>query len=119
MTDATAADPAPITAYHAHIYYDAAARPQAERLRAHLGAAFPDARIGRWHDAPIGPHSQGMFQVAFAPALLATLLPWLMLNRAGLIVLLHPETGHERADHTAHAAWMGAVLPLDLSVLAE
>ncbi|MBN9509744.1 MAG: DOPA 4,5-dioxygenase family protein [Alphaproteobacteria bacterium] len=119
MTDAAAADTALITAYHAHIYYDAATRPQAERLRAQLGAVFPDARLGRWHDAPIGPHPQGMFQVAFAPVLFATLTPWLMLNRAGLTVLLHPETGHERADHTVHAAWMGAILPLDLSMLAD
>jgi aromatic ring-cleaving dioxygenase len=55
--------------------------------------------------------------VAFAPALLPALLPWLMLNRRGLAVLVHPETGHERADHSAHAAWLGEVLPLRLDVL--
>jgi aromatic ring-cleaving dioxygenase len=41
-------------------------------------------------------------------------VPWLMLNRDGLTVLLHPETGDDLTDHTAHAAWFGAVLPLRL-----
>ena len=45
--------------------------------------------------------------------------PVLVLHRAGLVVLVHPETGHARADHTAHALWLGAVLPLELSVLPE
>jgi aromatic ring-cleaving dioxygenase len=33
-----------------------------------------------------------------------------------LIVLLHPETGDAYTDHTAHAAWFGALLPLQLEV---
>ena len=58
-----------------------------------------------------------MYQVAFPRALLATFLPWLMLNRDGLTVLVHPETGDDVADHSAHAAWLGAMLPLRLEVL--
>ena len=41
------------------------------------------------------------------------------LNRDGLTVLVHPNTGRDRDDHTLHATWMGAVLPLDVSVLKE
>ena len=37
-----------------------------------------------------------------------------MLNRGGLDVLLHPETGDDLADHTAHAVWLGEKLPLRL-----
>ena len=37
-----------------------------------------------------------------------------MLNRDGLTVLLHPQTGDGYTDHTAHAAWFGAMLPLRL-----
>lgn len=113
------APPDAITGWHAHVYYDAATREAAARLREGIAQAFPEAVLGRWHDAPVGPHPQAMYQVAFAPALFAALVPFLALNREGLAVLVHPETGRQRADHTAHALWMGAVLPLDLSVLAE
>ena len=67
---------------------------------------------------PVGPHTAAMYQVAFEPEELARLLPWLMLNRGPLAVLLHPETGDELADHTAHAAWLGGPLPLRLEALA-
>jgi len=111
-------DPAAITHYHAHIYYDpATTRDRAERLRERVAVAFPEARIGRWHDELVGPHLKSMFQVAFPSVLLATFLPWLMLNRDGLEILVHPETGNAYRDHTAHAAWLGAVLPLKLDVL--
>jgi DOPA 4,5-dioxygenase len=34
-------------------------------------------------------------------------------------VLLHPESGRPRDDHTLHATWMGAVLQLKTDVLPE
>src|SRR5262245_33759306 len=40
-----------------------------------------------------------MYQLAFPPSLLASFLPWLMLNREGLSILLHPGTGDAYADH--------------------
>ncbi len=58
-----------------------------------------------------------MYQIAFPCGLLGSFLPWLMLNRDGLTVLLHPGTGNDYADHTTHAVWMGEVLPLRLDVL--
>ena len=104
--------------YHAHIYYDpAATRDRAERLREGVAAAFPQATLGRWHDELVGPHTRSMYQIAFPPALLASFLPWLMLNRDGLTILLHPGTGNDYADHAEHAVWFGAVLPLKLDVL--
>jgi DOPA 4,5-dioxygenase len=112
-------DPArAVREYHAHVYYDAATRERAARLRDALGAGFA-VRLGRWHDAPVGPHTASMYQVAFAPDELARLVPWLMLNRGPLAVLVHPETGDEVADHTVHAAWLGGPLPLRLEALAR
>jgi len=111
-------DPGRISEYHAHIYYDPAiSRDRASAVRDQIAAAFPEARLGRWHDQLVGPHPQAMYQIAFPPALLPRLLPWLMLNRLGLTVLLHPETGNDLIDHTDHAAWLGKVLPLRLDVL--
>ncbi len=115
-----ASDPRPVAEYHAHVYYDRQkTRSRAEHLRERIAAEFPAAKLGRWHDALVGPHSQSMYQIAFPSRLLASLLPWLMLNRDGLTVLLHPETGNDYRDHTAHAAWLGAVLPLRLDVFSE
>jgi aromatic ring-cleaving dioxygenase len=123
-TNVTATDAAPprdpqaIKDYHAHIYYDPSTREQAARLREQVAAAFPSATLGRWHDDPVGPHPHSMYQIAFPAELLASFLPWLMLNRAGLTVLLHPETGNDYADHTDHAGWLGGILPLRLDVLS-
>jgi DOPA 4,5-dioxygenase len=105
--------------YHAHVYYEPATRERAARLRERVAAAFPEAILGRWHDAPVGPHPQSMYQIAFPRTMLAGFVPWLMLNRDGLAILLHPETDNARADHSAHAAWFGAILPLRLEALDE
>jgi DOPA 4,5-dioxygenase len=113
------AAPDAITGWHAHVYFDAATREAAARLREGIAVAFPEAVLGRWHDAPVGPHPQAMYQVAFPVALFPALVPFLALNREGLVVLLHPETGRQRADHTAHALWMGAVMALDTLRLPE
>ena len=113
-------DPREITAYHAHVYYDPAkTRGRAEHLRQRVAEKFPQAKLGRWHDEMVGPHPQSMYQIAFPREMLAEFMPWLMLNRDGLTVLLHPETGDNYADHSFHAAWFGAVLPLRLEVFAR
>ena len=107
-----------VAEYHAHVYYDpAATRDRAERLRAWIGERFPAVRLGRWHDAPVGPHPPPMYQIAFPTEVFPAFVPWLMLNRLGLTVLVHPETGDARADHLVHALWMGEVLPLNADVL--
>ncbi len=109
-----------ITGWHAHVYYDpATTRSTAATLREAIAARFPAAVLGRWHDVPVGPHPGAMYQVAFTPELLPDLLPFLALHRAGLAILVHPETGRARADHSDHALWMGAMLPLRLEVLPE
>jgi len=117
---AAGSDPRPIAEYHAHVYYDSqATRGRAEHLRERVAAEFPQAKLGRWHDKLVGPHTQSMYQIAFPSGMLASFLPWLMLNRDGLIILLHPETGNDYRDHTAHAVWFGAVLPLRVEVFKD
>ena len=111
-------DPSVIVDYHAHVYYDpAATRDDATRLREGIAQAFPKAVLGRWHDVPVGPHPIAMYQVAFPTVDFARLVPWLMLNRGELVVLVHPNTDDEYADHAHHALWLGAMLPLRLDVL--
>ncbi len=118
ISEAPSNGPEIIGHYHAHVYYDpVSTRDRAARLRERVAATFPDATLGRWHDAPVGPHPQSMYQIAFPPTLLDSFLPWLMLNRDDLTILLHPGTGNDYADHSDHAVWFGGMLPLRLSVL--
>jgi aromatic ring-cleaving dioxygenase len=115
----SASDLSAIAEYHAHVYYDPqTTRDRAERLRARVAAEFPRAKLGRWHDELVGPHTRSMYQIAFPADLLNSFLPWLMLNRDGLSILLHPETGDDYRDHSAHAAWLGAAVPLRLDVFS-
>lgn len=101
-----------ITSYHAHIYYrDAAEKRTAETLRAQIAERF-SVQLGRWHDQQVGPHDRAMYQVAFPTEVFAQFVPWLMLNRAGLTILIHPNTDNPRADHLTHAFWMGEILPI-------
>jgi DOPA 4,5-dioxygenase len=105
-----------ISGFHAHVYYDTETREVAARIREELGARF-EVQLGRWHDKPIGPHPKSMYQVAFAPDQFPQVVPWLMLNREGLDILVHPETGDDVTDHTAHALWLGEKLDLNISFL--
>lgn len=102
--------------FHAHVYYDVASRKVAERVRQGLGDRF-EVQLGRWHDQPIGPHPKSMYQVAFSPPQFGQVVPWLMLNREELDILVHPTTGDDVADHTNHAIWLGEKLPLNIEVL--
>jgi aromatic ring-cleaving dioxygenase len=106
-----------IVSWHAHVYFDpAATRAQAEQVRAGVAQRFK-VQLGRWHDVPIGPHTAAMYQIAFETGVFAALVPWLALNRQGLSVLVHPNTLAPRADHLAHALWLGSPLALRDDVL--
>ena len=106
-----------IDAYHAHIYYDPDTREFAATLRNRLDERFKGAiRLGRWRDKNIGPHTCAMYQVAFGRTLFPEIVPWLALNRDGLTILIHPESGDSLADHTDYAMWMGKVLEINQSV---
>ena len=110
---------AAIHSYHAHIYYDPArTRGIAEALRAHIAERF-SVQLGRWHDVPVGPHTAAMYQVAFDTDVFAAFVPWLMLNRNGLDVLVHPNTLAPRDDHLQQALWLGDQRALKESALPQ
>jgi aromatic ring-cleaving dioxygenase len=107
---------ADINGFHAHVYFDPATREIAARIREDLGMKF-DVRLGRWHDRPVGPHPKAMYQVAFPPDQFAHIVPWLMLNRQGLDILVHPDTGDDVGDHADRCLWLGEKLPLNIDAL--
>ena len=99
-------DVARVKGYHAHVYYDDNSYATAALIREQLSDRF-SVKLGRWRDDPVGPHPRAMYQVAFKPDLFAAIVPWLKLNRAGLTVLVHPETGNDFLDHSEHSLWIG------------
>ncbi|WP_257170256.1 DOPA 4,5-dioxygenase family protein [Bradyrhizobium sp. SRS-191] len=107
-----------IASFHAHVYYDQDTHREAEELRHWIGERFV-VTLGRWHDAPVGPHERAMYQVAFAVEVFPVLVPWLMLNHGRLSVLVHPNTTQPLADHTEYALWIGRPLGIRGEKLLE
>lgn len=84
-----------------------------ERIR----REFPELRIYKIWDRPVGPHPVAMFEVnLFTPKQFGAFIPWLVINRGPLSALVHPNTDDEERDHTQRATWMGDRLPLDLTL---
>ena len=105
-----------ITGYHAHVYFDAAERERAQRLCEAARKAFGIA-VGRMHDRPVGPHPRGSCQLTIGADQFASVIPWLVVNRDGLTIFAHAESGDALKDHTDHVIWLGPSEPLDLAAL--
>jgi aromatic ring-cleaving dioxygenase len=110
--------PMKIDSFHAHVYFDSTTRSVAAHVREGLGEHF-QVQLGRWHDQLVGPHTKPMYQVAFAVDQFDKVVPWLMLHREGLDILVHPNTGDAVADHTDHALWLGEKLAVNLEPLRQ
>ena len=105
-----------VKGYHAHVYFNSATRPIAERLRARITSQFA-VKPGGFSDEPVGPHPVPQFNVMFQAPEFQRLVPWLMLNRDGLDILVHPLTDDMYGDHTAHALWLGNPVELKTDTL--
>ena len=103
--------------YHAHIYYDPdKTRAIAERVCAAIDKNFR-VEIDGFRDGPVGPHPIANVLVVFKPEEFAQIVPYLMLNREGLDVLVHPLTEDAVEDHSSFAIWLGNPVPLRLHTL--
>ena len=101
--------------YHAHIYFDpdqlAAAQALAHEAQARFGVA-----VGHFHQRPVGPHPRGSCQLTVPAERFGPFAQWAVLNRGGLTIFAHAETGDDLADHSEHVIWFGPSEPLDLSI---
>ncbi|KAF2799914.1 hypothetical protein K505DRAFT_264892 [Melanomma pulvis-pyrius CBS 109.77] len=106
-----------------HIYFlqsDADEVKYATELWERIRREFPELRIYKVWEKPIGPHITGMFEVnLFTPAQFGAFVPWLVINRGPLSALIHPNTDDEERDHTQRATWMGQPLPLNLKLFKK
>ena len=105
-----------IHGFHAHVYFGPITRPTAERIHDALVQRL-GVKVGALHERPVGPHPKAMFQVTITPEQFATVVPWLMVNRCDLSVLVHPITDDPVRDHDTSPLWMGEPLPIDVEFL--
>src|SRR5262249_52796657 len=97
--------------YHVHIYYKDETLAAAQALRDRLAASFP-VQIGK-NAGIAGPHPVSQIQIIFKKEAFQQVVPWLMLNRDGLDILVHPLSDNEYDDHTdgagdhAEQKWKG------------
>jgi aromatic ring-cleaving dioxygenase len=105
-----------VKGYHAHVYYNAETKPAAAKLRDAILQRFT-VEPGAFSDELRGPHPVSQFNVIFEALEFQNLVPWLMLNRDGLDVLVHPLTESSYDDHSKNALWLGTPVPLKLDIL--
>jgi aromatic ring-cleaving dioxygenase len=115
MTSMPSATPE-VHGYHAHIYYDQDTVASAQKLREALGARFP-VELGALRDDPVGPHPVSQFAAIFKTDAFRDVVPWLMLNREGLNILVHPLTDDMVDDHSVYALWLGSPVALKLDTM--
>ena len=102
--------------YHAHIYYGDDSRAAiADKVCSELARRFA-VELGK-NNGIAGPHPIAQSQVIFKTSAFAEVVPWLMFNRQGLDILIHPLSDDEYDDHTANALWLGDRVPLKLETL--
>ena len=105
-----------IDGYHAHVYFDPATRARAAQLRETIAATL-GVEVRELSDGPRGPHLVPQFRFTFKDAEFHNIVPWLMLNRQGLDVLVHPLTGNSYDDHSRYAVWLGNPVALKLDTM--
>jgi aromatic ring-cleaving dioxygenase len=103
-----------VQGYHAHVYFAELTVGVGRALCEQAAARF-SLKMGRVHERPVGPHPDWSCQLEIPTGQFADVVPWLMLNRAGLVVFIHPLTGDDLVDHRDHALWLGSSRSLDLS----
>jgi DOPA 4,5-dioxygenase len=106
--------------WHAHIYFTADQREEADALRIGFEAlrltGEPDLLfVGSLRDHKVGPHPIPQFEIHFLEGAMASVRA--TLEASGLKVLIHPLTDDDLADHTRLGQWIGEPIELDLTVL--
>ena len=108
--------PMQLNGYHAHVYYSTETKSVAQRLAAAIGENF-NVKSGGFRDGPVGPHPVANLQIIFTADDFHKFVPWLMLNREGLDILIHPLTDDSVDDHSIYAMWLGTPVALKLDTL--
>jgi aromatic ring-cleaving dioxygenase len=101
--------------FHIHLYYQQDSLQTAMEVAQLAKENFP-VELGRFHEKNVGPHPRWSVQLLVPKDNFGQVISWVALNRRGLTVFSHPNTGNDLADHTEHAIWMGQCLELNLTI---
>ena len=107
-----------IRCFHVHVYFDEKTHETARRVCHAVKTQF-GVPMGHMHVKPVGPHPMGSCQLTIPADQFGAVLSWLALNREGLTVFSHPDTGEDLLDHRDRAIWMGEMKTLDLSLFSS
>lgn len=127
--------PAPIYSWHVHVLYYRTNDTQIQealnlrnKFAAHFNLGF-DKPCDLFHNdymcmfeeerEPAGPFITSQWSVYFLNDDYVKVVPWITQNRAGLDVLVHPNSGCEIEDHSWWATWAGHPWPLKLFIFSH
>jgi len=101
--------------FHAHLYFDPDQLGVAQQVAAEAQRLF-GVPVRHFHLRPVGPHPRGSCQLTVPADRFGAFAQWAVLNRHGLTIFAHADTGADLADHRDHVIWFGPSEPLDLSI---
>jgi aromatic ring-cleaving dioxygenase len=101
--------------FHIHLYYDDNNIELAKDLAKEIQTKF-SINVGTFHEQNVGPHPRWSVQISVPTDLFGDVLSYVAINRKGLTVFSHPDTGHGLIDHTDNAIWMGEILELNTEI---
>ena len=104
--------------FHIHLYYNDTSVIVAKELAKQVQDKF-SVKIGTFHEKNVGPHPRWSVQLSVDKDHFGEILSYVALNRKGLTVFSHPDTGHDLADHRDYAIWMGEILELNLELFSS
>lgn len=103
-----------INNFHVHVYYDGQSLDRARQLCETLARRF-SISVGQMHERPVGPHPDWSCQLTVPVSRIGEVVTYLSINRLGLNIFVHPDTGEDLEDHRDRAIWIGSERPLNLS----
>lgn len=104
--------------YHFHLYFNADQIELAKSISKELEELYK-VPVGRVWDRPVGPHPVNSCQVTVSSEKFEEVVSWLLINRKGLDVFIHPEGQDDLADHRDHIMWIGKSYDLNLEIFKK
>tara|TARA_R110002049_G_scaffold247162_1_gene421329 strand:+ start:415 stop:744 length:330 start_codon:yes stop_codon:yes gene_type:complete len=101
--------------YHFHLYFAFDQVELATATAKQIESEF-DIFVGRVWDRPVGPHPIGSCQITVPKEKFVDITNWLLVNRNGLDVFIHPEGGNDLIDHRDHIMWIGQSYEINLDI---